>query len=161
MKNITLEQLLEAGCHFGHQITRHNPKSRDFIFEARDGIHIIDLTKTKEKLDKSANFVYELAQKKGTLLVVRTKRQGQAIILEEIKRAQDTIKEKDAKAEPGIFYVTHRWIGGTLTNFTELEKNFKKMKDLAAIQKNSEEKAKYTKKELGLMEKERIKLEGF
>lgn len=63
MKDITLEELLEAGCHFGHQVTRHNPKSRDFVFEARDNIHIIDLAKTKEGLDEATSFIRNLAKK--------------------------------------------------------------------------------------------------
>ncbi|MDP3726945.1 MAG: 30S ribosomal protein S2, partial [bacterium] len=88
MREITLEELLSAGCHFGHQVTRSNPKARDFIFEARDNIHIIDLAKTKEGLDGAALFVRDLAQKGGTILIVGTKRQAQGIVHDEIKRAQ-------------------------------------------------------------------------
>src|SRR5262245_5293461 len=112
MKNISLEELLEAGCHFGHQVTRQNTKARDFIFEARDGIHIIDLEKTKEGLEEAAAFVKQLAQKGGTLLVLGTKRQANGILKEEIKRA------RSAGAD-GLYFVTQRWIGGTLTNFPE------------------------------------------
>jgi len=154
MKNITLEELLEAGCHFGHQVTRQNPKARDFIFEARDGIHIIDLEKTKEGLEDAGAFVKQLAQKGGTLLVLGTKKQAQELLKEEIKRAQD------AGAE-GLSLVTQRWIGGTLTNFQEVAKNYKKLKDITARLKNDFEKAKYTKKEIGDWDKTRIKLEGF
>ena len=70
MRTITLEELLEAGCHFGHQVTRQNPKARDFIFEARDNIHIIDLEKTKEGLEEAANFIKGVAKRGGTLLVL-------------------------------------------------------------------------------------------
>ena len=76
MRDISLEELLEAGCHFGHQVTRQNPKARDFVFEARDGIHIIDLAKTKEGLDEALAFIKNVATQEGsTLLVVGTKRQ--------------------------------------------------------------------------------------
>lgn len=155
MREITLEELLEAGCHFGHQVTRSNPKARDFIFEARDNIHIIDLAKTKEGLDGAALFVRDLAQKGGKLLIVGTKRQAQGIVYDEIKKAQTE------GVSDGIFYVTNRWIGGTLTNFSEVFKNCKKLKDLTARLKDEDEKAKYTKKEVGLWERERQKLEGF
>ena len=93
MKQITLEQLLEAGCHFGHQVTRGNPKARDFVFEARDNIHIIDLGKTKEGLEEGANFIKEVASKNGTLVVVGTKRQARAIVEEGIKRGAKELQE--------------------------------------------------------------------
>src|SRR5258708_9595804 len=93
MKNITLEALLEAGCHFGHQVTRQNPKARDFVFEARDNIHIIDLAKTKEGLDAGAMYVRDIAKKGGNILIVGTKRQAQSIIEEEIKRSEEHTSE--------------------------------------------------------------------
>lgn len=154
MRDVTLEELLEAGCHFGHQVTRQNPKARDFIFEARDNIHVIDLAKTKEGLEAAGAFVRKLAAKGGTLLVLGTKRQAQGIVSEETKRA----KEADSN---GLFFVTSRWIGGTLTNFEEVAKNFRRLKDLTARLANEEERAKYTKKEVGLWEKKRVKLASF
>lgn len=153
MRDITLEELLEAGCHFGHQVTRQNPKARDFIFESRDNIHIIDLAKTKEGLEDAAGFIKSLAQQGGTLLVVGTKRQARTIIEESIRQAQDK------EVGTGLFTATNRWVGGTLTNFTEVQKNCKKLEDLAKNLANEEERAKYTKKEVGLWEKERHKLE--
>jgi len=154
MKNISLEELLEAGCHFGHQVTRQNAKARDFIFEARDGIHIIDLEKTKEGLDEAAEFVKTLAQKGGSLIVLGTKKQAQGVLREERKKAEEA-------GATGLFFVTQRWIGGTLTNFSEVSKNYKKLKDLSEKLKNDAEKAKYTKKEVGDWDKTRVKLEGF
>src|SRR5947199_4673161 len=116
MRTITLEELLEAGCHFGHQVTRQNPKAKDYIFEARDGIHIIDLEKTKEGLEDAARFVKDTAKKGGTLLVLGTKRQAEGLLRDEIKRV--------TTVDPaGIHFVTKRWIGGTLTNFQEVSKN--------------------------------------
>lgn len=151
MRDVTLEELLEAGCHFGHQVTRQNPKARDFIFEARDNIHIIDLVKTKEGLEAAAAFVKVLAAKGSSLLVLGTKRQAQGIVVEEVKRG----------ANGGLFSVTSRWIGGTFTNFEEVKKNFARLKDLEARLANEEERTKYTKKEVGLWERERAKLARF
>ena len=154
MKDISLEELLEAGCHFGHQVTRQNPKARDFVFEARDGIHIIDLAKTKEGLDEALAFVKDLAkQENSTLVVVGTKRQAAPIVEEEVKAAQ-------GKAD-GLFYVIKRWVGGTLTNTPAMQKNFAKLRDLQSKLKSDEEKANYTKKEVGQWEKELSKLNSF
>ena len=150
MREITLEELLSAGCHFGHQVTRSNPKARDFIFEARDNIHIIDLAKTKQGLMEGANFIKDLASRAGTnLVVVGTKRQAKPIVEEHVVLGD------------GLFYITNRWVGGLLTNFPEVSKNFKKLQDLTANIKDPEMRTKYTKKEIGLWEKNRQKLEGF
>lgn len=154
MREITLEELLEAGCHFGHQVTRANPKAREFVFEARDGIHIIDLAKTKEGLEEAGNFILNLAKSGGKLLVVGTKRQARPLVEEALQIA----KEQDAT--DGLFWVTNRWVGGTLTNLSEVAKNCKKLKDFRVKLADDEEKAKYTKREVGLWEKERLKLEG-
>jgi small subunit ribosomal protein S2 len=154
MKQISLEELLEAGCHFGHQVTRQNAKAREFIFEARDGIHIIDLEKTKEGLEDAAAFVKKIAQKGGTILVLGTKRQANGILKSELKRVQDA-------GVDGMYFVTQRWIGGTLTNFQEVSKNYKRLDDLKKKLQDDYEKAKYTKKEIGDWDKTRQKLEGF
>jgi small subunit ribosomal protein S2 len=161
MRNISLEELLEAGCHFGHQVTRGNPKARDFVFEARDNIQIIDLTKTKEGLEEATDFVKALGQRGGSLLVVGTKRQARPIIEEEIARAKELLKNDKLGSTDKLFYITQRWIGGVLTNFGEVSKNFKKLKDLEEKLASPEEKAKYTKKEIGLWDKERQGLEAY
>lgn len=161
MKQVTLEQLLEAGCHFGHQVTRSNPKARDFVFEARDNIQIIDLVKTKEGLDVAAEFIRNLGEKGQSLLIVGTKRQARDIIEEEIKKADDLLKEDKKDGIGKIYYVTQRWVGGILTNFSEVSKNFKKLQDLKDKLASPEEKAKYTKKEVGQWEKEVLRLESF
>ena len=161
MKEITLEELLEAGCHFGHQVTRSNPKARDFVFEARDNIQIIDLAKTKEGLDSAAEFIRSLGEEGGSLLVVGTKRQAREIIQKQIARVNE-ILEKDKKDPSGkLFYITERWVGGILTNFPEVSKNFKKLKELGEKLENPEEKAKYTKKEVGQWALEKKRLEIF
>lgn len=155
MRTITLEELLEAGCHFGHQVTRQNPKTAEFVFEARDNIHIIDLDKTKEGLEKAAEFIKQIASNpESTIIILGTKRQAEVIVKEELKRAADL-------GVGGLFSVTVRWIGGTLTNLGEVTKNYKKLKDLTDRLKNEFEKVKYTKKEISLWEKERVKLEKY
>lgn len=161
MKEITLEELLEAGCHFGHQVTRSNPKARDFVFEARDNIQIIDLAKTKQGLDEAAEFVKALGLNGKTLLVVATKKQAKQAVEEEVLRVREEIKEKADKNGQNLFYVTQRWVGGVLTNFPEVSKNFKKLADLKEKISSPEEKAKYTKKEIGLWDKEIQRLELF
>lgn len=163
MKTITLEELLEAGCHFGHQVTRQNPKARDFVFESRDNIHIIDLAKTKEGLDQAAAFIKQVALSGGDIVIIGTKRQAQPIVEEEVKRARESLalsskKDSENPNTAQIFSVTNRWIGGTLTNSAEVSKNYKKLKDLTHMLQTEEEKSKYTKKEIGLFERERQKL---
>lgn len=148
MKEVTLEELLAAGAHFGHQVIRANPKARDFVFEARDNIQIIDLAKTKQGLEEAADFIKSVAQKGGTLLIIGTKRQAKEIVLKQIEK----IKDKNA------LYVTSHWVGGILTNFSEVSKNLKKLHDLTAKLADENERAKFTKKEIGLWDKEKQRL---
>lgn len=154
MKEITLEELLEAGCHFGHQVIRSNPKARDFVFEARDNIQIIDLGKTKEGLEDAVRFVKEVSTKGGSMLVVGTKRQAQGIVADAVKKAKNNLENGG-----DISFINSRWIGGVLTNFSEISKNLKKLKDLEESLKDEEKRAKYTKKEIGEWEKEKQRLE--
>lgn len=154
MRNVTLEELLEAGAHFGHQVTRQNPKARDYVFEARDNIHIIDLAKTKEGLDEAAAFVKSLAAKGGTMIVLGAKRQAEPVVREQAKRVAEA-------GIDGLYFVSNRWIGGILTNFPEVSKNFKRLKDLGKFMGTPSEKARFTKKEVSLMEKSRQKLDSF
>lgn len=147
LKQISLKKLLEAGCHFGHQTVRWNPKMKPYIFEAREGIHIFDLVKTKEGLEAACAFVKETSTKGGKILFVGTKRQAKEII------------EKTAK-KAGMPYVSERWLGGTLTNFEQIQKSLEK---LATLKKEKEEgKYKdYTKKENLLIDREIARLEKF
>ncbi len=117
---ITMKELLEAGVHFGHQTRRWNPKMREYIFGERNGIHIIDLQKTLKMFKESARFVTELGLQGRSLLFVGTKRQAQEAISEEAARC-------------GMFYVNHRWLGGTLTNWATVQKSIKKLKGLKAM----------------------------
>jgi small subunit ribosomal protein S2 len=154
MREITLEELLEAGCHFGHQVTRQNPKARDYVFEARDNIHIIDLAKTKEELEAAGAFIKGVAAKGGTIIVVGTKRQAKGIVEKEVKRAKDA-------GTDGLFVVTNRWIGGILTNFSEVAKNYKKLEKLTKDLQDESAQEGFTKKEVGGWAKEKTKLESF
>lgn len=152
MKEVTLEELLEAGCHFGHQVNRRNPKADVFIFESRSNIHIIDLEKTKEGLVAAGKYLLDLSSKSGYVVFVGTKRQAKEIVREEVGRALRQAQGKQA----GIFYVTSRWVGGTLTNFSEVSKNFKRLAQLNEFIKNPQQ--EYTKREIVLFTRERDKL---
>ena len=145
MSQFTMKQLLEAGVHFGHQTRRWNPKMAPYIFGSRNGIHIIDLQKTLRLANEAYVFMNELAAAGGRVLFVGTKRQ-----------ARDAVKEEALRA--GQFYVNHRWLGGTLTNFATVQQSVRKMKDL---QRKKEEGVfeLLTKKEALQLQRELDKLE--
>ena len=117
MSRLTMKQLLEAGVHFGHQTRRWNPKMAPFILGERNGIHIIDLQQTVKLFDVAYDFVVDTVAEGGKVLFVGTKRQ-----------AQDTIKEEAERC--GMYYVNHRWLGGTLTNFKTIRRSVEKLKKL-------------------------------
>ena len=152
MREITLEELLAAGCHFGHQINRKNPKANSYIFEARSNINIINLEKTHAGLMKAGEFVKNLAARNGSMIIVGTKRQAKPIVEEEVGRAL-------SGGASNIYYVTARWVGGTLTNYSEVVKNFKKLKDLREFLAK-EDKGEYTKREVLEFSREKDKLEN-
>lgn len=153
MRQITLEELLEAGCHFGHQVNRRNPKSNRYIYEAREGVHIINLEDTHKKLLEAAEFMKALAARGGVIIVVGTKRQAKQIVEEEVTRAREVNPDN-------IHFVVSRWIGGILTNFGEVSKNFKRLHELEKII-NSPDRGGYTKREVVLFDKELAKLKEF
>lgn len=144
---IELKDLLDAGCHFGHQSHRWNPKMKPYLYGVRSGIHIFDLAKSKEGLKKAAAFARETAAKGGKIIFVGTKRQAQSIVKEEAIKA-------------GMPYITERWLGGTITNWEQIKKSVEKLKDLKAKKKAGEFK-KYTKKENILIDREINRLERF
>jgi small subunit ribosomal protein S2 len=145
MSGITMKQMLEAGLHFGHQTRRWNPKMKPYIFAPRNGIYIINLDKSIRLFRKAYGYVVDEAAKGGYVLFVGTKRQAQAIIKEEATRC-------------GMYYINHRWLGGTLTNFQTIKKGVDRLKNIEAMQEDGSI-SKFPKKEILLMEKERIKLE--
>lgn len=144
MSKPSIEQLLEAGVHFGHQTRRWNPKMRRFIFAERNGIHIIDLQKTLRQLELAQNLVREVVMRGESVLFVCTKRQLASIVREEAESC-------------GAMYITERWLGGLLTNFQTVKKQLRKLKDLdAGIETGGV--SNYTKKEQLLMTRQRDKL---
>ena len=118
---IGVKELLEAGVHFGHQTRRWNPKMKPFIFDARNGIHIIDLSKSAQQLNAACEYLAGIVRKGGQILFVGTK-----------KQAQETIK--DAAKTCGQMYATERWLGGTLTNFGTVKKSIARMKQIEKME---------------------------
>lgn len=147
MSVISMKQLLEAGVHFGHQTRRWNPKMKKYIFTERNGIYIIDLQKTVKKVEEAYNWVKELAANGGSILFVGTK-----------KQAQDSVKEEAIRS--GMFYVNHRWLGGTLTNFETIQKRIGRLKDIERMAEDGTFDV-LPKKEVVQLRKEQEKLEKF
>ena len=145
MAVVAMKQLLEAGVHFGHQTRRWDPKMAEYIFQARNGIHIIDLQKTSKKLDEAYKFVKEQVEEGKTVLFVGTK-----------KQAQECIKEAAEKCS--MYYVDQRWLGGMLTNFGTIRSRIKRLEEL----ENMEQDGTFDvlpKKEVILLRKEMGKLQ--
>lgn len=147
MPNPSLEQLLAAGVHFGHQTRRWNPKMRRFIFAERNGIHIIDLQKTLRQIELAQKLVREVVLRGESVLFVCTKRQLAAIVRDEAERCNS-------------MFVTERWLGGMLTNFQTVKKQVRKLKDLEAGTEDGTL-ANYTKKEQLMMSRQREKLSKY
>jgi small subunit ribosomal protein S2 len=147
MSDVQLDHLLEAGVHFGHQTRRWNPKMKPFIFTERNGIHIIDLRKTLDRLRIAQQAVREVVLRGDRILFVCTKRQLRSVIEAEAARS-------------GSFFVTERWLGGMLTNYQTIRKQIRRLKEL---ERGQEENAFefYTKKERLLLERERLKLDKY
>ena len=121
MAVVAMKQLLEAGVHFGHQTKRWDPKMAEYIYQARNGIHIIDLQKTSKKIDEAYNFIKEVSEEGKDILFVGTK-----------KQAQECIKEAAEKSN--MFYVDQRWLGGMLTNFKTIRKRVERLNKLEEMQ---------------------------
>ncbi len=145
MAVVAMKQLLEAGVHFGHQTRRWDPKMAEYIFQARNGIHIIDLQKTSKKIDEAYEFLKEQAEEGKTVLFVGTK-----------KQAQECVKEAAEKS--GMYYVDQRWLGGMLTNFDTIRTRVQRLKDLEKMQEDGTFEV-LPKKEVILLKKEMEKLE--
>ena len=141
----TVQQLLEAGVHFGHRASRAHPKMKPFIYGVRDGVSIIDLTLSEKFLKEACEFVSGLSKNGEILLFVGTKKQAQSLVSELAKKI-------------GAPYLSNRWVGGFLTNFDIVQNNVKKLKDLRE-QKEKGELEKYTKKEQLLLDREIARLE--
>lgn len=146
MNAVSIKELLEAGAHFGHQTKRWNPKMKPFIFGQRNGIYIIDLQRTLHHFRDALAFVTDLASRGGRLLFVGTKRQAQEAIREESQRCS-------------MYFVTQRWLGGTLTNYRTVRKSIQRLRKVEEILSTENESQSLTKKERIRMDKERQKLD--
>lgn len=142
--NVLIKQLLEAGVHFGHRTNRWNPKMARFIFGEKNGIYIIDLQKTVESINEACQFLSEIVSKGKTVLFVGTKKQAQGVIKEQAERS-------------GMFYVSERWLGGTLTNFKTIRQSIKRLEELENL-KNGSTFELLSKKERAQITKELEKL---
>jgi small subunit ribosomal protein S2 len=147
MSVVTMKQLLEAGVHFGHQTRRWNPKMEQYIFTERNGIYIIDLQKTVKLIDTAYDYMKNVAADGGVVLFVGTK-----------KQAQDSIEEEATRA--GQFYVNHRWLGGTLTNWKTIQSRIARLKELKKMSEDGTFDV-LPKKEVAVLTKQREKLERF
>ena len=145
LPEFTMRQLLEAGVHFGHQTQRWNPRMSEFIYGARNGIHILDLTQTVPMLDAALNVIRETVAKNGRVLFVGTKRQAQQPIA-------------DAAEKCAQYYMNHRWLGGTLTNWQTVSKSIQRLKNIDEQMESGAE--GLTKKERLGMEREQGKLQA-
>lgn len=145
MAVVAMKQLLEAGVHFGHQTRRWDPRMAEYIFQARNGIHIIDLQKTSKKIDDAYRFIKEQVEEGKEILFVGTK-----------KQAQECVKE--AAEACGMYYIDQRWLGGMLTNFDTIQKRIQRLKDLEAMQEDGTFDV-LPKKEVIVLKKEMEKLE--
>ena len=142
---VSMKQLLESGVHFGHQTRRWNPKMKRYIFTERNGIYIIDLQQSLDYIDRAYEFIKETVAHGGTILFVGTKRQAQDAIASEATRV----------AMP---YVTERWLGGMLTNFSTVYKRLQRLKELELIEQTGGATV-LTKKEALVLTRERVKLQ--
>ena len=145
MSQVTMRQMLEAGVHFGHQTRYWNPKMAEYIFGARNKIHIVNLEKTLPLFLEAQDVVRRLAANKGTVLFVGTKRQAREIIREEAERA-------------GAPFVDHRWLGGMLTNYKTVKQSIKRLEEKSALLENAAESG-FNKKEILDMQRDVSKLE--
>jgi small subunit ribosomal protein S2 len=145
-KAASIEELLKSGAHFGHLTRRWNPKMKDFIFMQRNNIHIIDLKKTQQYLQDALDEIQKLSRAGKTILFVGTKKQSTEIIKTEAIRA-------------GMPYVTHRWLGGMLTNFSTVRKSISRMEEIERM-KTDGTMEELTKKEGLMLEREQEKLEN-
>ncbi len=147
MISIGVKELLDAGVHFGHQTKRWNPKMKPFIFEARNGIHIIDLTKTINQLEAACNFLGSIVGRGNKVLFVGTKKQAQTAI-------------KQTAKESGQFFVTERWLGGTLTNFATIKRSIARLKEIEKMEADGTIN-NYVKQEQSVIRREAARLMKF
>jgi small subunit ribosomal protein S2 len=145
--SIGIKELLDSGVHFGHQTKRWNPKMKPFIFDARNGIHIIDLSKTLTQLETACDFLATTVRKGGKVIFVGTKKQAQQCV-------------KETAKECGQFYVTERWLGGTLTNYSTIKTSIKRLKEIEKMEADGTL-ANYVKQEQAVIRREQSRLNKY
>src|SRR5271169_6001164 len=145
--SIGVKELLDSGVHFGHQTKRWNPKMKPFIFDARNGIHIIDLSKTLNQLEAACNFLGDTVRKGGKVLFVGTKKQAQQAV-------------KETAKECGQYHVTERWLGGTLTNFATIKRSIARMKEIEKMEADGSIN-NYVKQEQSVIRREAARLHKY
>jgi small subunit ribosomal protein S2 len=144
MAAVTVKELFEAGVHFGHRTQKWNPKMKPFIFEARQGIHLINLEETHKQLSEACNFLRETARKGGDIIIVGTKQSAKDAVIE-------------AAEKSGSHYVSDRWLGGTLTNLETIKKSIRRLNEIDAMEKDGRM-AKLLKKEAVTLRRERDRM---
>jgi len=144
MLSIGIKELLEAGVHFGHQTRRWNPKMKPFIFDARNGIHIIDLSKSLAQLEAACDFLAKTVTKGGKVLFVGTKKQAQQAV-------------KETAKDCGQYFVTERWLGGTLTNFQTVKRSIARLKEIEKMEADGSIN-NYVKQEQAVLRREAARL---
>lgn len=146
--NLTIEvqDLLKAGCHLGHKISKTNPKMKEYLYQARDGIQLFDLNKSFENLEKACNFIYNSKRNGKQIALVGTKRQSREVV-------------RRVALDAGVPYITDRWVGGTISNWDQIKKNIKKLNELVAGLSEGGKYSGESKRELSILNKERARLE--
>lgn len=147
MQDVSLKDLIESGAHFGHQSRRWNPKMEEYIYAQKEGVHVFDLTITKDKLEEALEFLSDSAKEGKQFLLLGTK-----------KQASEKVREVAENTD--IFFVSERWLGGTLTNFDQMKKSTSKLHEMKEKRKEGEYKHR-TKKERVLIDREIERLERF
>ncbi len=146
--NLTIEvqDLLKAGSHLGHKVSKTNPKIKEYLFQAREGIQLFDLNKSFETLEKACNFVYNAKRNGKQIALLGTKRQAKEVV-------------RRVALDAGVPYITDRWVGGTISNWNEIKKNIKKLNDLNAGLSEGGQYAQVSKRDLSILNKEKSRLE--
>lgn len=146
--NLTIEvqDLLKAGCHLGHKVSKTHPKIKEYLYQAREGIQLFDLNKSFAALEKACNFVYNAKRNGKQIALVGTKRQAKEVV-------------RRVALDAGVPYITDRWVGGTISNWNEIKKNIKKLNDLNAGLSEGGQYAQASKRELSMLNKEKARLE--
>ncbi len=147
MSVVSMKKLLENGVHFGHQTRRWNPKMKPYIYTAKNGVYIINLAITQEKIDVAYAALKAISEKNGKVLFVGTKKQAQQVVMDESLRS-------------GSFYVNQRWLGGILTNFRTIQKRIRRLLEIEEMEANGSINV-YPKKEIAQLRKEAFRLENF